>query len=94
MNIDKDKFRQRISEMLGVDISEVTPEARFRLELGADSLDCVEILMDAEEIYGIAISDEDAEAVTTVQEAINLIEKNHIADTGKMVKEAHETENN
>jgi acyl carrier protein len=65
-----------IVELLGVDGSKVTPEARFREELEADSLDLVELIMAFEEKFGGEISDEDAQKITTVGEAVEYIEKN------------------
>ena len=64
-----------IAEKLGVDESEVKPEASFTDDLGADSLDIVELVMELEEEYGIEIPDEDAEKITTVQDAINYIKE-------------------
>ena len=60
---------------LGVDEAEVTPNARFIDDLGADSLDTVELVMKFEEEFGIEIPDEDAEKITSVREAIDYIEK-------------------
>jgi len=70
-----DKVKEIIVEQLGVDASEVTPEASFIDDLGADSLDTVELVMALEEEYGVEIPDEDAEKLTTVGEAIKYIEK-------------------
>jgi acyl carrier protein len=61
-------------EQLGVDAEEVTPEASFVNDLGADSLDTVELVMALEEAFKIEISDEDAEKITTVADAIKYIE--------------------
>ncbi len=61
---------------LGVDESEVTHEANFTNDLGADSLDTVELIMDFEREFEIAIPDEKAENITTVGEAIEYLEKN------------------
>jgi acyl carrier protein len=63
-----------IVELLAVDPSKVTMEARFREELGADSLDLVELIMAFEEKFGAEISDEDAQKITTVGEAVKYIE--------------------
>ena len=70
----EDKVRQIIVEQLGVDEAEVTPTASFIDDLGADSLDTVELVMALEEGFGIEIPDEDAEKITTVKDAINYIE--------------------
>ncbi len=70
----EDKVKQIIVEQLGVDESEVTPTASFIDDLGADSLDTVELVMALEEGFGMEIPDEDAEKITTVKEAINYIE--------------------
>jgi acyl carrier protein len=61
-------------EQLGVDAEEVKPEASFVDDLGADSLDVVELVMALEEEFGLEISDEDAEKLSTVKEAIGYIE--------------------
>jgi acyl carrier protein len=70
-----EKVKQLISEQLGVDEAEVTPSASFVDDLGADSLDQVELVMALEEAYDLEISDADAEKILTVQEAISYIEK-------------------
>jgi acyl carrier protein len=63
-----------IVDKLGVEESEVTPEASFTNDLGADSLDTVELIMEFEKEFGITIPDEEAEKITTVGEAIAHIE--------------------
>lgn len=63
-----------IIELLGVDESKVTPEARFREELEADSLDIVELIMALEDKMSIEISDEDAQNITTVGAAVEYID--------------------
>ena len=62
-----------IVDKLGVEASEVTPEASFAADLGADSLDTVELIMEFEKEFGISIPDDQAEKITTVGEAIELI---------------------
>ena len=71
----KSKVISIIVDKLGVDESEVTPEASFTNDLGADSLDTVELIMEFEEEFGIEIPDEDAENITTVSSAIKYIEE-------------------
>ena len=63
-----------IVDKLGVDESEVTPDATFTNDLGADSLDTVELIMEFEKEFNIAIPDEDAEKIGTVNDAISYIE--------------------
>jgi acyl carrier protein len=70
-----EKVKQIISEQLGVDEGEVTPSASFTDDLGADSLDQVELVMALEEAFDVEISDEDAEKIRTVQDAIDYIDK-------------------
>jgi acyl carrier protein len=70
----EEKVKEIIIEQLGVDAEEVTPEASFVNDLGADSLDTVELVMALEESFKIEISDEDAEKITTVGDAIKYIE--------------------
>ena len=70
-----EKVKQIVSEQLGVDEPEITPSASFIDDLGADSLDQVELVMALEEAYGFEISDEDAERILTVQDAIDYVEK-------------------
>ena len=75
MAVDFEKIKAIIVEQLGVDESEVTPEAHFIDDLGADSLDTVELVMALEEEFGIEISDEDAEKIQTVGDAVKYIEE-------------------
>ena len=69
------KVKEIIVEELGVEASEVTPEANFIEDLGADSLDTVELIMKVEEEFDIDIEDEDAEKLTTVGAVIAYLEK-------------------
>ena len=70
----EERVKQIIVEQLGVDEAEVTPTASFVDDLGADSLDTVELVMAFEEEFGIEIPDEDAEKITRVKEATDYIE--------------------
>jgi acyl carrier protein len=68
------KVKQAIIDKLGVEESKITPDAHFINDLGADSLDTVELVMKFEEEFEIKIPDEDAEKITKVNDAINYIE--------------------
>ena len=68
-----ERIKQIVAEQLGVDEDQVTTEASFMDDLGADSLDTVELVMALEEEFDIEISDEDAEKIQTVQDAIDYI---------------------
>ena len=70
----QDKVKSIIAEQLGVKPEEVTPEASFIDDLGADSLDAVELIMALEEKFGIEIPDDDAEKLKTVNDATKYIE--------------------
>lgn len=70
----EERVKQIIVEQLGVDESEVTPTASFVDDLGADSLDTVELVMAFEEAFKIEIPDEDAEKIATVKDAIEYIQ--------------------
>jgi acyl carrier protein len=70
-----ERLKKIIVDQLGVDESEVVPNASFVEDLNADSLDLVELIMSLEEEFKISISDEDAEKITTVQEAQDYIEE-------------------
>ena len=69
-----DKVQAIIAEKLSVDAAEVTPEKSFTNDLGADSLDTVELIMEFEKEFGIQIPDEEAEKIATVGDAIKYIE--------------------
>jgi acyl carrier protein len=71
----QEKVKSIIAEQLGVKPEEVTPEASFVDDLGADSLDTVELVMALEEEFGIEIPDEDAEKIATVGDAIKYIDE-------------------
>lgn len=70
------KVRSIIVEKLGVDESDVTLEASFTNDLGADSLDTVELIMEFEKEFNISIPDDQAESITTVGQAISYLEAN------------------
>lgn len=70
-----DRLKGIVTEQLGVDEEEVTPEASFVDDLNADSLDLVELIMSLEEEFGLEISDEDAEKILTVGDAASYIEE-------------------
>ncbi|NQT47024.1 MAG: acyl carrier protein [Candidatus Omnitrophica bacterium] len=76
-----DKVKSIIAEQLGVKVEEVTETASFIDDLGADSLDTVELVMALEEEFGIEIPDEDAEKMTNVGESIKYIEEKAKATT-------------
>lgn len=71
-----ERVKKVIVEQLSVDEAEVTPQASFTQDLGADSLDTVELVMAFEEEFGTEIPDEEAEKIQTVQDAVSYIEKN------------------
>jgi len=71
----EEKVKEIISKQLGVNATEVVPEASFVEDLGADSLDTVELVMAFEEAFGIEIPDEDAEKIAKVKDAIVYISK-------------------
>jgi acyl carrier protein len=70
-----DRLKKIIVEQLGVDEEEVQPQASFVEDLNADSLDLVELIMSLEEEFGMEISDEDAEKIQKVQDAVDFIEE-------------------
>jgi acyl carrier protein len=74
MNVEE-RVRKIIAEQLGVEEEDITPESSFVEDLGADSLDTVELVMAFEEEFGIEIPDEDAEKILTVQNSIDYIKE-------------------
>jgi acyl carrier protein len=76
----EEKIRSIIAEQLDADPGEVVPEASFSDDLGADSLDLVELVMAMEEEFAVEITDEEAERIQTVQDAINFIEERTTKD--------------
>ena len=70
-----EKVKEIIVDQLGVDAAEVNPDAKFVDDLGADSLDLTELIMAMEEEFGVEISDEDAQQIQKVQDAISFNEK-------------------
>jgi acyl carrier protein len=71
----EERVKSIIVEQLGVDAEEVTPEASFVEDLGADSLDTVELIMAFEEEFGVEISDDEAEKIRKVKDAVDYIDK-------------------
>jgi acyl carrier protein len=75
--LDREEILTKIQEItadrLGVDETDVTPDASFREDLEADSLDLVELIMELEEQFGMEIPDEEAEKITTVEEAVDYV---------------------
>ncbi|GAB6072704.1 acyl carrier protein [Venenivibrio stagnispumantis] len=72
MSIEQ-RVKEIIADQLGVDIESIKPESKFVEDLGADSLDVVELIMAFEEEFGIEIPDEDAEKISTVGDVLNYI---------------------
>lgn len=70
------KIQELVAEGLGVDVEKVVPEASFKDDLGADSLDLFELVMSFEEEFGVEIPTEELEKMSTVQDVINYIEAN------------------
>jgi len=75
MDVSQDKIKQIIADQLGVKKEEVTDNAKFVDDLGADSLDTVELVMALEEEFGVEIPDEEAEKLLTVGDALRYIEE-------------------
>ena len=71
-----EKVKELVASQLGKSEDEVTPESSFIEDLGADSLDLVELIMSMEDEYGLEISDEDAEKIVTVKDAVTFISEN------------------
>lgn len=74
-----ERLRKIVAEQLGVEEDQIVPEASFVEDLNADSLDLVDLIMTLEEQFGMEISDEDAEKIVTVQDAINYVEEHYEA---------------
>ena len=74
----EERVKGIVVELLGVDLERVTPPARFREDLEADSLDLVEVIMKFEEEFGGEISDEDAQKITTVGDAVTYIDSHMV----------------
>ena len=74
MNLE-DRVKEIIAEQLGVEKEKITPESKFIEDLGADSLDVVELIMAFEEEFGIEIPDEDAEKIQTVGDVIKYLQE-------------------
>jgi acyl carrier protein len=73
------KIQEITADRLGVDEGDVTPDASFREDLEADSLDLVELIMELEEQFGMEIPDEEAEKITTVEEAVDYVTEHQAA---------------
>jgi acyl carrier protein len=71
-----ERVKKVVIEQLNVEEDQIRPEASFQQDLGADSLDTVELVMALEEEFGCEIPDEDAEKITTIQDAVNYVERN------------------
>jgi acyl carrier protein len=81
--LDREEILAKIQEItadrLGVDEGDVTSDASFREDLEADSLDLVELIMELEEQFGMEIPDEEAEKITTVEEAVDYVQEHQTA---------------
>ena len=76
----EERVKEIVANQLGVEPNEVVPEASFVDDLGADSLDLVELIMAMEEEFGVEVPDEDAEKIRTVQDTIDYL-RNHIQES-------------
>jgi acyl carrier protein len=74
-----EKIKEITADRLGVEETDVTPEASFREDLEADSLDLVELIMELEEQFGMEIPDEEAEKITTVEQAVDYVSEHQAA---------------
>jgi acyl carrier protein len=74
-----EKIKEITADRLDVDEADVTPEASFREDLEADSLDLVELIMELEEQFGMEIPDEEAEKITTVEQAVDYVSEHQAA---------------
>jgi acyl carrier protein len=72
-----ERLRKIVAEQLGVEEDQIVPEASFVEDLNADSLDLVDLIMTLEEQFGMEISDEDAEKILTVQDAMTYVEEHY-----------------
>jgi acyl carrier protein len=70
-----EKIKEIVADLLDIDPGTIQPESKFQADLGADSLDLVELIMEFEERFGGEISDEDAQKITTVGEAVKYVEE-------------------
>jgi len=70
-----EKIRDIVADLLDIDPDTIAPESKFQADLGADSLDLVELIMEFEEQFGGEISDEDAQKITTVGEAVKYVDE-------------------
>jgi acyl carrier protein len=70
-----EKVQEIVADLLDIDPETITPESKFQADLGADSLDLVELIMEFEERFGSEISDEDAQKITTVGEAVKYVDE-------------------
>ena len=70
-----EKVQEIVAELLDIETDEIKPESKFQADLGADSLDLVELIMEFEEKFGGEISDEDAQSIQTVGDAVKYVEE-------------------